>query len=275
MFFSAKDLYTHFLNGNSSYSWREINSEMLDTDRWGTMPAVTMSRVKRILKEAKRRIVIRNVDDSCVYKFLRPWDVVPALKEWKAPAGKWGVGIEVETSFRSGFHTTNVAKRLQHWKHIAIDGESGVPNGLEVTFPPVVHDKFKGSQAERYLKLLHTEFAGDVNQPARAHVGIHVNVSAGEGGGEASGPRTQLVVDALYRLSDEDKLLFFGRRRPYGYIYDQGTHLEYKMFQSTTDVKALRKYVNVAVSLSELIHDTSTTINHNKVVEVMTAALAK
>lgn len=42
---------------------------------------------------------------------------------------------------------------------------------------------------------------------------------------------------------------YFGRPRPYGTIFDQRKYFEFKLFNSTTSTKELKKYVAVAVEL--------------------------
>ena len=42
---------------------------------------------------------------------------------------------------------------------------------------------------------------------------------------------------------------YFGRPGPYGTIYDQRKYFEFKLFNSTTSTKELKKYVAVAVEL--------------------------
>ena len=51
---------------------------------------------------------------------------------------------------------------------------------------------------------------------------------------------------------------YFGRSHPYGTIYDQGNYFEFKLFNSTTSTKELKKYVAVAVELVKFMQGSET-----------------
>lgn len=187
-----------------------------------------------------------------VGKFLRPWAVVPALRDFCPPAGEFGVGVEVEMGFLRPEYTREMLEKIKNWKYITIDLEGG-PNGAEVTFPPMLYSKFgRDSQACRYLRLLESmsEMLNHHNEDDM--VGTHVNVSTDQ---PVNCPRLR-AVDSILRLDLSSDLCrkYFGRGTPYRYGVDRGNYIEWKLFNSQTNWKVLRRYVDVAVALTALIH---------------------
>ena len=213
--------------------------------------------VKKAIIERQHYIVIDNRDEGIsgqtyTGKFFRPWDVVPHLRDWRPPEGEFGVGIEVEMGFNTREACQNMMRKIANWRHIAIDEEGG-SWPAEVTFPPVLYSKFNGqSQACRYLKLLAKEDSGVHHHHQDNLVGTHVNVSYGGAVPVYIDARRRQVVDSVRVLSRNDNIKYFGRR-PYGYIYPRDKFFEFKLFNSTTDWKRLRQYVDIAVSLTELM----------------------
>lgn len=224
--------------------------------------AVTKHHVKNYVRTIKRAIVNRQSRvpsqgrDSWPYyvsKWFRPWEIVPALRDFRAPAGEFAVGVEVEMGFQSLALARAVAQHVQHWKHIALDFEGG-SHPIEATFPPVLYSKYGSkSQASRYLKFISRGFAAAHSEGSL--IGTHVNVSKG-GAESVDYYRMDCMADALRGLSGTERQRYFGRYNPYGYCYNQGRYVEFKMFNSTTDWKRLRQYVDVAVAIADLLYGT-------------------
>lgn len=246
MFFSAKQLYE---SGLVSF-W-----ELDDFD--GMEKRASLSRIKKYVKACKTAILNREQDVETandyisVFKWYRPWDVVPELKNFKAPDGEYAIGIEVEASFTDDGRA--VAKKIQHWKHVAVDFEAS-DDMMEVTFPPMLYNKLSSKQQPfRYLKLLRSD-STVVDHDEDDEIGIHVNVS--KGGHLPDTARTHTLGEMLRsHLSGAECRKYFGRARSYGYghAYNRD-YIEFKLFNSTTDSKVLRKYIHVAVALADIIY---------------------
>lgn len=251
MFFSAATLYEHF-------------------QKEGFPDYIPKSKraVRKYVRECKRCILTRDLETSYVVdndfygseyeyvsKWTRPWDVVPAIKNFKPPVGDYGIGVEVEMGFTSLENAQHIAKAISNWRHIAIDEEGG-SYPLEVTFPPFLYSKLSAkSQPCRYLQLLKKN-KRRVEKHDRDYdsVGIHVNVSKG-GVSRYDNYRICEVNDILEeRLSLRQWHKYFGRE-PYGYgnAYGKKDVIEWKMFNSVTDYKVLKRYINIAVALTDVV----------------------
>jgi len=184
-------------------------------------------------------------------KIARPWDVVPRLRDFRAPEGDYSVGLEVEYGFSSVASARETISFVANWKNVCIDREGGT-FGVETTFPPMLFSKITNKQPVfRYLRHLKEKEGRLASHLGR--VGTHVNVGSWQGG--FSDWLLGALSSALsYRLSDEDKRKYFGRM-PYGYLYQRGSYVEYKLFNSTTDITAVRRYINIAVSLTKLLDE--------------------
>lgn len=286
MFFSARELHEHLLSHSSpEYAlWRAEGTPYLDRPvEEAYRNKVTLSRSKDIIKRMRKAVVLRagyglvssRQDMHFAGKWLRPWNVVPKLRNFRPPAGDYGIGIEVEMGFNTIEDSRFIADQIKDWKYIAVDREGG-RNPIEATFPPVLLSKFGNSQAIRYLRLLnrHKEKVFNHNGD-RTSVGTHVNVSSGN-----STRFQQRRVSAMHNTLDricyggndrheqEFCKKYFGRSEPYGTIYSRGSYLEYKLFNSTTSTKQLKKYVEVAVTLTKMIEGREV-INMNTVKETL------
>lgn len=243
MYFSQRDLYNYF---NSSHSYY-VPSRFLTREG-----RVCRKKVADYHRECIARI--KNRDSYGVSKWYRPWAVVPALRNWHAPEGDWGVGIEVELGFPSPAIARDVAHKASGMRNITLDFEGG-RNPIEATFPPVRYSKYgPKSQASRYLKMV--DGLATEHCPEYGCVGIHVNVSKGRSGGGPIMPaygRLNYVEAELSRLSRALSYKYFGRI-PYGYGYRVAHGIEWKLFNTTTDWRVLRRYVDIAVSLSDLVY---------------------
>lgn len=281
MYFSAKELHAHVLRKNESYR-NSVHRNFLAIafPQEATLPGgyfntelqtrypFSLNLVQVVLRTAKAKIANRDHDNYKYGKWYRPWDVVPKLRNWSAPEGDFGVGIEVEMGFQSREAAARIAHAVKNWKYITLDFEGGT-HPIEATFPPTCYSKFGDkSQAVRYVKLLQENADLVVHHDESSMVGTHVNVSKG-GVGSYSNDRIEYVNHVIsYHLSHEQKRRFFGRSRPYGLINNQDRFMEMKMFNSTIDPEAVKRYVNVAVSLAKLITSTDT-INNDSVVAAL------
>lgn len=289
MLFSAKQLHS-YLAGNTGARGAALH---LIRERQSRMP--TLEECRTILRVAKSVLVSRHqgaIGDAYLTKWLRPWEVVPELKNFQAPEGDYSVGIEVEYGFRTQADASIIAKTIKNWRYIAMDSEGG-DNGIEVTFAPMLYSKFgPDSQACRYLKLLADNQLRLHPHSTTSIVGTHVNLSYSSYCGRRLGnfEERMCTINAYcdtrnsydwnsYRVLGEtpltldEQLKYFGRV-PYGGLNTQDTHVEFKLFNSVTDWKKLRKYVNVSVALLELIRS-DTVINRAAVVAALEAGYNK
>lgn len=228
-----------------------------------------LKELKKFMREIRQRVINRDFESGrtsshpltnrhALYKWTRPWSVVPALRNYQPPAGEFGVGIEVEMGFRSREAASRIVQQIANWKHIAIDAEGGT-YGIETTFPPIDYKKLtKRSQVYRYLQLLERNSHEVRNHGDNSGVGTHVNVSySNPTTGALSYPgsgRVGAVSDVLrYYVNDVDKRRYFGRH-PYGYGYNQGRFIEWKLFNSRPHPRDLFQYVDIAVELTRLVH---------------------
>lgn len=284
MLFSAKQLHS-YLAGPGSHA-RGTALHLIHQSHSQRLPSV--KECGRILNIARTLLVSReetHINSAYLGKWLRPWDVVPELKNFTAPEGDYGVGIEVEFGFRSKQDAEFIANVIKNWRYIAMDSEGG-PNGIEVTFAPMLYSKFDStSQASRYLKLLKANEERLFPHSVHHTVGTHVNLSyAGYDSGDNNFYNRMRKVNAYVdtrngwmldgrrerhesAITREQQQKYFGRE-PYEGMNTQPTHVEFKLFNSVSDWRALRKYVNISVALLELIRG-NTDINHETVVDAL------
>ena len=260
MFFSAKDLYLYLQDNAWDYEYE-------------TGQTLSFSSVRRYVKAAKEAIVRRDghlgveYRSECLYKWYRPWDVVPKLRDFQAPEGDYGIGVEVEMGFRSQRAAQTIANKIKGWKYVAVDIEGGTWP-IEATFPPVLYSKLSNkSQVFRYLKLLRDNQSLVEEHGEYSSVGTHINVSKG-GVTNYDTIRLTQLREQVNALSYEDQKRYFGRR-PYGVANCySGKYLEFKLFNSTTDSRALKRYINIAVALTDLITSRDT-INQENVIAAL------
>lgn len=288
MFFSANELYDYFKH----------DCHMRDGQEWDWFEVkFNKTNVRKLLAAVRKGIVDRHsaIDfgNECVdlYKWLRPWDVVPKLRNFTPPEGDYGIGVEVEMGFNSEDDASFIANKIKNWKYVAIDVEGG-SWPIEATFAPVLYSKLSSkTQVFRYLKLL-TQHSDKVHKHDEAHmVGTHINVSKGGAGYAAESRRRRMYFALLSQMISvptyerdcqdlgnnpltRDECYKYFNRIPYGGCYSRSTHIEYKLFNSTTDVKALRRYINIAVSLTDLLYSTDP-INHDSVRAALEAGYNK
>lgn len=255
MFFSAKQLHDHFTQHQSS----NVAWALHEFDDMGyRKEQVTLNRVKKYVRACKQGILERKTivredrGHAYITKWIRPWDVVPKLRNFTAPEGEYSVGVEIEMGFNSQSDASFIARKVSGWNNIALDYEGG-RHPIEATFPPMLYSKLNSKcQPFRYLKILRDNAEKVFAHGQSACVGTHVNV--GKGGVNPDYIRVEVMGGVLGRLNSTTYLKYFGRARPYGYCYHQDKYVEFKLFNSTTDSRVLRKYIHVAVALADIIY---------------------
>lgn len=278
MYFSATEFY-NFLS-------EPHNTSIRTSLGFPSNGPVHMSAVRRVHKKVHDAITRRDsyimvkgqrqLVGVHVGKWHRPWEVVRELREFQVPQSDYGVGIEIELGFSSHRAAQRVAEAVKRWKYVALDFEGG-DYPIEATFAPTLYSKFNSkSQACRYLKLVE-ELGGVYRHSPNAMVGTHVNVSAGGNRDIDAGRVSQLSrilfprpwdpIASGQTLTDEETNKYFGRR-PYGGAYNHYNYIEYKLFNSTTDWRTLRRYVDIAVALTELVVS-SRSITRQSVLEAL------
>lgn len=184
-------------------------------------------------------------------KWLRPWHVVPRLREFAPPVNDFGIGLEIEYGFVSLDAARQVAERVNKWKHITLDKEGGlIP--IEVSFAPRLYSTFTWKSLPcRYTRYLARNPDFLAPHPTK-NVGTHVNVSMG--GVVFSANRLDLANMHLAHLGRDLWIKYFGRE-PYNYGQWQqhAGIIEWKLFISQTDYKRLMQYVDEAVELTRLV----------------------
>lgn len=251
MYFNASQ-YKAFLEQN-----RPGHQQQLCVDAGVPFTAEPSLEVYRAsLRYHKQKIVERDSSQGR-RRWFRPWDVVPKLKDWKAPKGDYGIGVEIELGFTNQEACRKVAARVQKWEHITLDFEGG-QYPIEATFPPVLYSEIgPRTQFIRYLDYLNENKAMVVKHQESSNVGTHINVSVG--GRNINPSRCTEVNRVLQTLTQKENKLYFGRIRPYGHLFAQPEEstrdrwIEFKMFNSTLDAKALQKYIDVSVALADLV----------------------
>ena len=274
MFFSARQYYQH-LNSDAGRDAKSQASRFLGTyiaptfnGRTGmythaTQPKITFKETSKLIGRIKQAIVDRQNSIDSRYgslylnKWLRPWHVVPKLKTFTPPEGDFGIGVEIEMGFRSLTAARTVAAHIKNWHNVALDYEA-CEHPIEATFPPFLYSKMGPStQCVRYLKFLEANSSLVHRHAEYTQIGTHVNVSYGYGRQVSNSPNTYGRMGEVNRiladLSGTAKGKYFGRN-PYGYGYSRNTYIEWKLFNSQTDSRRLRQYIDIAVELTRLVH---------------------
>ena len=269
MYFSVKQ-YHSYLNDTRGNAYAHHVRQQLNLPN---NAVITLDLARKSLRHIKKLIALRQSLISSdntpgvahntyigLGKWIRPWHAVPELINFRAPAGDFGVGVEVEMGFRTLAAAQTVANHIKNWKYVTLDFEGGV-HPIEATFPPMIYSKIsKRSQVYRYLKFLQAN--PELVATNQGQVGTHVNVSC-------AGLAEAVALDRLHSINTqlvnivnrnhEDAVKYFGRR-PYGYGYVRGAatsrFIEYKLFNSQLDPRRLMQYINIAVELTKLSVDT-------------------
>ena len=112
----------------------------------------------------------------------------------------------------------------------------------------------------RYCKLLTQESHRTETHDPTDHVGTHVNVSKGSSVMSLRNLsiRQSDMNACLYNIDFTAACKYFGRS-PYGYGYlreasNGRSFIEWKLFNSTSDAATLKRYINIAVALTDLMY---------------------
>lgn len=270
MFFTKKQ-YNTYLNDslhreNERRNWRFRNWYNI-TNKTAPLSASDVSGEPLTLKETSAELKVHyehilkrteghdRIRGRGYGKWTRPWEAIPEIRNFRPAigSGDFGIGIEVEHDFRNRLAAEAVARTIQHWRNVTLDCEGG-PNGIEVTFPPMLYSKFSNkAPAMRYMALL----AGPLNPYCRAHsanemVGTHVNLSVPNNIRIDSRRMAQINLAIQYEMLPGEKERYFNRT-PYGYLFGQTHGVEMKLFNSVESPETLRKYVEVAVAIMKLL----------------------
>ena len=281
MFYSKQEFY----DAVAAQGARRIFPSLLIA-RCSTNGRVERKKSDAMLAEIKKGVLDRSGNlalgrgrdgySEYVYlgKIYRPWSIIPALRDFSPPEGDFGVGVEIEYGFTSNETAKTAMYHVRNWKHVALDREGGT-YGVEATFPPILYSKLsKRDKPFRYLDYL----AANPNMLSRhsGAVGTHINISASC---RIDNNRRESVNRVLSYLSEARKRKYFNRM-PYGYINPRSEntngngYVEMKLFNSTTCSITLRRYINIAVSLVQLI-TSETPITETSVIEALEAGYNK
>lgn len=281
MFYSKQEFYDAVASdGPQLWQVREIKLACSVNNR------LVRKKTDALLAEIKKGILERRSSVSIgldsfghniplnLSKIMRPWSIVPALRDFCPPEGDFGIGVEIEYGFNSNYAAKGVMYHVRNWKHVALDREGGI-HGVEATFPPILYSKLsKRDKPFRYLDFLAANHS--ILSQHCGQVGTHINVSAARRINDA---RRDAVNSILVRLSQSRKQKYFNRN-PYGYINHRSEnasgngYVEMKLFNSTTCSITLRRYINIAVSLVKLM-TSDDTITTDSVVAALEAGYNK
>ena len=204
------------------------------------------------------------------FKGTRPWDLqaIRPLSEQEV----W-IGIEYETGFRNK-RERNAAYDFS-WNAfdgLTIDGE-GVGNHLgEFTFSPVTLSTFVNNQSDMDDFMRWRERV-DSRHPDGASTdssGIHLNVSTPLLRETPAGYQRDAMLSLgavtlssiLRELSRAERFDLFGREYPYGYAFNVGAHIEFKLFRTVDKLTDWMEYKPVMMKLVDAVIAVTETINH-------------
>lgn len=279
MFYTNQEFYDAVAANNSYYDELTAIKNSCTTKRGLSKKKVTgtFRQIKKALLDRQGQVIVgRFANGAMAYlslgKIPRPWNIVPALRDFSPPEGDFGIGIEVEYGFVSAAAAKEVMFHVRNWKHVALDREGG-PHGVETTFPPILYSKLnKRDKPFRYLNYLSSNPQLLHNHCPGAFVGTHINISAHIA---INDDRRHAANDLIVHLTEEQNTKYFGRR-PYGYINSRSEnpegngYVEMKLFNSTTCPVTLRRYIDIGVSLVKLIIS-DTPITNESVVAALEA----
>lgn len=204
------------------------------------------------------------------FKGTRPWNLqdIRPLSEQEV----W-IGIEYETGFRSK-KERNAAYDFSWaaFDGLAIDGE-GVGSHLgEFTFSPVTLSTFVNNQSDmddfmRWRERVDSRHPDGVSTDSS---GIHLNVStpllretpAGYQRDAMLSLGAAILSSILRELSRAECSALFGREYPYGYAFNVGAHIEFKLFRTVDKLTDWMEYKPVMMKLVDAVIAITETINH-------------
>lgn len=205
------------------------------------------------------------------FKGTRPWNLQPIRP---LPEDEVWVGIEYETGFRN-LEERNAAYDFvwAAFDGLTIDGE-GVGNYYgEFTFSPVAMSTFNADKSDMDDFMRWRERV-DSRHPPRANTtgsGIHLNVStpmiraldAGYDKDAVLGISARVLSECLGRLSTTECSRLFGRAHPYGYAYNVGAHIEFKLFKTVDKLSGWMEYKPTMRKLVDAVIAVSETVSHD------------
>lgn len=224
--------------------------------------------------ELARVVMKKKLDDmkqhGPEFKGTRPWDLqaIRPLNEQEV----W-IGIEYETGFRSR-EERNAAYDFvwAAFDGLTIDGE-GVGSYIgEFTFSPVTLSTFANNQSDMDDFMRWRERV-DSRHPPRASTvgsGIHLNVSTPLLRETPSGYQRDAMLsfgastltNILRGLSSTECSTLFGRAQPYGYAFNVGAHIEFKLFKTVDKLSEWMAYKPVMMKLVDAVTAITETIHH-------------
>lgn len=259
MFFSQNEFYNAVVNNTDYFSSVVTNACKVNGVPNRKRAAAVLAEIKKAVANYQPQANLSQFFSSSyeeglvsLHKFARPWHVVPELARFRAPEGDFSVGVEIEFGFINPDAARQTIKYAANWKHVTFDREGGL-YGVETTFPPMLYSKIRNdSKVFKYVRHLaqHPDrlmrHQHDSSVGTHINVGSHINLTR-----DIVGAMTTHLHNIVCR-SNDNAIKYFGRR-PYGYLYNHGGFVEYKLFNSTMDVVAVRRYINIAVSLQKLM----------------------
>lgn len=260
MFYSQNEFYNAVVNNPDCFSSAVTNACKVNGVPNRKRAAAVLAEIKKAVANYRPQVDLsqffRPSSDGAsvasLHKFARPWHVVPELARFRAPEGDFSVGVEIEFGFINPDAASQTIKFAANWKHVTFDREGGI-YGVETTFPPMLYSKIRNDcvvfkyvqhlaqHPDRLVRHRHGSSVG-----THINVGSHINLTR-----DIVGAMAEHLSNIVCR-SNDNAIKYFGRR-PYGYLYNHGGFVEYKLFNSTTDVVAVRRYINIAVSLQKLM----------------------
>ena len=204
------------------------------------------------------------------FKGTRPWNLqaIRPLSEQEV----W-IGIEYETGFRNKRERDAAYDfAWAAFDGLTIDGE-GVGSHLgEFTFSPVTLSTFVNNQSDMDDFMRWRERV-DSRHPAGSSTyssGIHLNVStpllretpAGYQRDAMLSLGAAALSSILRDFGQAECSALFGRGHPYGYAFNVGAHIEFKLFKTVDKLTDWMGYKPVMMKLVDAVIAVTETINH-------------
>lgn len=278
MFYSAAEAHAHMQSrptGELACSLRGVLRGKIESSWDGLRyvataegPVPSLKDTAKALRTVKKIIKSRDLDETYQLpygtKFIRPWTVVPELANFRPTGNDYGVGVEVELGFVSREAAQRAADFVSRWRHTALDWEGPGNYPIEATFPPELYSKInRKSKPIRYCQYLADNMNDLIHHHCNQGVGTHVNVSVSperwlsiqqQNGRDRWGDptnRLQYISSYIRNMSTPAVLRYFGRT-PYGTGRMSSGFIEWKLFNSVPCPVTMLRYIDIAVSLTEL-----------------------
>lgn len=215
---------------------------------------LNLEQAKKIIEDAK--LATKNHNQQ---KVNRPYELVPITDRLNQDE-TW-IGWEIECGWADQPNYDRVIDYIWRYQnHVTVDIEgAGLPT--EITFPPEEASKvFAGkAQVHRFLNWVQRSGVRSARWDEHSCVGTHCNISTPKYR-DSQRDRYPIVAQinrVLESLNEAQKRQLFGRGRPYGYGYSNGSGrsawIEFKLFNSTIDPNRFATYVDTSKGLAALI----------------------